>query len=126
MLGKVVKSLDGHTDAVNDIKISPNGKFLLSGSNDKTARIWNLTTGKQIRILPVDCWKVITVAFSADSRYAITGCNDGSVKIWETETGKLIQSIENPANIARSVSFAKDNSRILAAFMQRNGTEFGL
>lgn len=126
LTGKVAKSLDGHTDAVNDIKISPNGKYLLSGSNDKTARVWSLTTGKQVRILPVECWKVTTVAFSADSRYAITACNDGSVKVWEIETGKLISSTENVGSLARCVSFGKDNTIVLLASMLRNSTDYGL
>ncbi len=123
---KVVKTLDGHTDAVNDIELSNDGKWLVSGSNDKTARIWSVATGKQVRILPVDCWKVTTVDISKDSKYVTTGCNDGSIKIWELETGKLLNSIDFSGSIARNVTFGKTNQQILATFMLRNSDDFGL
>ena len=123
---KVIKTLDGHTDVVNDIAITRDGKFMVSGSNDKTARVWDLTTGKQVRILPVDCWKVTTVSISDDNQYATTGCNDGSIKVWELATGKLINSIDFSGSIARNVMFGKTNQHILGAFMLRNSTEYGL
>lgn len=126
MLGQVSKTLDGHTDVVNDIALSRSGKYLLSGSNDKTARLWNVATGKQIRIFPVDCWKVTSVAFSDDSRYAVTGCNDGSIKIWEVETGKLVTNYEFSGNIVRNVQFGKTNNEVLATFMLRNSEDYGL
>lgn len=126
MTGKVVKTLDGHTDAVNDIAITKDGKFMVSGSNDKTARVWDLNTGKQLRILPVDCWKVTTVSLSDDGKYAVTGCNDGSLKVWEIATGKLIQSVDGTEMIARNVVFGPNNQTLLAAYMLRSGTEYGL
>lgn len=126
MTGKVVKTLDGHTDAVNDIAITRDGKLMLSGSNDKTARVWDLVTGKQLRILPVDCWKVTTVSLSDDGKYATTGCNDGSIKVWEIATGKLLQSIDGTEMIARNVVFGPNNQTILAAYMLRSGNDYGL
>ncbi|MBP9185658.1 MAG: WD40 repeat domain-containing protein [Bacteroidia bacterium] len=123
---KVIKTLDGHTDAVNDIELSNDGKWLVSGSNDKTARIWSVATGKQVRILPVDCWKVTTVNISKDSKYVTTGCNDGSIKVWELETGKLLHSIDFSGSIARNVMFGKTSQQILAAFMLRNNDDYGL
>ena len=124
--GKVLKTLDGHTDVVNDIAITSDGKYMVSGSNDKTARIWDLSTGKQIRILPVDCWKVTTISISNDNSYVTTGCNDGSVKVWELKTGKLINHIDFTGNIARNVMFGKTNQYVFGAFMLRNNTDFGL
>lgn len=124
--GKIIKTIDGHTDAVNDLVITRDGKFLISGSNDKTARVWNLTTGKQARILPVDCWKVLSIALSDDGKYAVTGCNDGSIKIWEWETGKLVNAIDFPMGIARNLAFGKTNKHLLAAFLLKDGTDYGL
>jgi WD40 repeat protein len=120
------KTLDGHADVVNAIATSSNNQLLISGSNDKTARIWDLKAGKQIRVLPVDCWKVTAVAFSDDSKYAITGCNDGSVKVWEVETGKLISSIEGKGNYVKDVAFTKNKMNVLVASMLRGSTDFGL
>lgn len=123
---KVAKTFDGHTDIVNSLAISRNGNYMLSGSNDKTARIWDLRTGKQVRILPVDCWKVTVVAFSDDSKYAITGCNDGSVKIWETESGKLISSIDGKGSIVRGLAFMRNLRLVAVAYMLKGDTNYGL
>ncbi len=118
--------LIGHADVVNDIAISGTNKLLISGSNDKTARIWDLTTGKQIRVLPVDCWKVTAVAFSDDSKYAATGCNDGSVKVWEVETGKMVAQVEANGQYVKDMAFSKDKMNVLVAATLKGSTEFGL
>jgi WD40 repeat protein len=123
--GQIIKTFDGHTDIVNSIAISKNYKYLLSGSNDKTARLWDLKTFKQIRILPVNCWKVTAVAFSDDSKYCLTACNDGSIKVWETETGKLISQIEEQNFNIRDISFNQNSDLICAAAMMKNSDDYG-
>jgi WD40 repeat protein len=123
---QVTRTFDGHTDAVNSIDISKNSLYLISGSNDKSARIWDVKTGKELRKLPVDCWKVTAVAFTDDSKYAVTGCNDGSIKIWEVETGKLISKIESSGNVVRDIAFIKNMKYIAVASMLRGSSEYGL
>lgn len=123
---QIVKTFDGHTDHVNAIDINKKGTLMISGSNDKSARIWDLKTGKEIRKLPVDCWKVTAVAFTEDGNHAVTGCNDGSIKIWEVATGKLMVSVEGKGNYVRDLAFSKTTYRLLAASMVREGTDFGL
>ncbi|MDP1728406.1 MAG: WD40 repeat domain-containing protein [Bacteroidota bacterium] len=122
---KLVRTLDGHTDAVNSIAISSNGQYLISGSNDKTARIWDLRSMKQLHVLKVDCWKVTAVAFSDDGKYCATGCNDGSVKIWETLSGTLINSIETPNCNIRDINFSKNAQQLVIAPLMRGSSEYG-
>lgn len=122
---KLVRTLDGHTDAVNSLAISSNGLYLISGSNDKTARIWDLRNMKQLHILKVECWKVTAVAFSDDGKYCATGCNDGSVKIWETLSGTLINSIETRNCNIRDINFSKNSQQIVIAPLMRGSSEYG-
>lgn len=123
---QITKTFAGHADVVNAIAISFNNRLLLSGSNDKTARIWDVVTGKQIRALPVNCWKVTAVAFSDDAKYAVTGCNDGTIKVWEVESGKLITEIESNESAVKDLAFTKNLKQILAATMLRESTNYGL
>jgi WD40 repeat protein len=123
---QITKTFLGHTDIVNDIDISSNGQYMISGSNDKTARIWDLKTGKEIRKLGVECWKIQAVAFSRDSKYAATGCNDGNIKIWEVETGKLITHIESTGENIKDLFFSKFGNQILSAALLRGKTDFGI
>jgi WD40 repeat protein len=124
--GQTMRSFIGHTDMINAIEISPNQQYLLSGSNDKSARIWDVKTGKELKKLPVDCWKVTAVAFSFDSKYCATGCNDGSIKIWEVETGKLIENIVSQNYNTRDLVFLKKYSQIAAAPMLKGAVDFGV
>lgn len=123
---QVQRTFVGHTDAINAIEVSPNQQYLLSGSNDKSARLWDLKSGKELFKLNVDCWKVTSVAFSFDSKYCATGCNDGSIKIWEVATGKLIESIVNQKFNARGLTFLKRYSQIAVAPMLKGGSDFGV
>lgn len=123
--GQVFKKLEGHKDHVNAIAISKNYKYLVSGSNDKTAIIWDLKTFKPLKVLTVGCWKITAVAFSDDSKYCITGCNDGSIKIWETETGNLVRSVEEQNFIINDLSFNANYKYFAAATTLKNESNYG-
>ena len=43
--GELIKTLEGHTDCVSAVAVGPDGKTIVSGSRDKTVRVWNSTTG---------------------------------------------------------------------------------
>lgn len=124
--GQVVKTFVGHQDIVNSIKVSLNNKWLISGSNDKSARIWDMNTCKELYKLNVDCWKVLAVNLSVDSKIAITGCNDGSIKIWETETGKMVKNIDAQNYIVKDLVLSSDSKRIITAPVLRNEENFGV
>lgn len=124
--GQVVKTIAGHKDLVNSAAVSFNNKYILSGSNDKSAKMWDIKTLKEIRTLPVDCWKVTAVAFTLDSRFCATACNNGSIKIWETETGKLLTEIEEQGFNVRDISFSANAKYLAVAPLMRNSTDFGV
>ncbi|MCG9881144.1 MAG: WD40 repeat domain-containing protein [Bacteroidia bacterium] len=123
--GKIVRTLDGHTDMVNTLAISSNGQYLLSGSNDKTARIWDLKNWKPLHVLQAESWKVTAVAFTDDTKYCATGSNDGVVKIWEVSTGKLLNTFKYPELYIRDISFSKDNGSILIGPKLKEGDNYG-
>ncbi len=115
--GKEKNVFSGHTDEVNTLAYAFNNRYLISGSSDKTAIIWNVKNGKVVQTLTGHTWKVTQVAFSKDSRFAITGSTDGTIKIWEVETGKLLHSYENGVNAITALAFSPDITRIASAAM---------
>jgi len=82
--GIPLKRLTGHSHFVQDVAISSDGQFGLSGSWDGTLRLWELATGKT-RIKFVGHTKdVLSVAFSADNRQIVSGSRDKTINLWNT------------------------------------------
>ena len=73
---------------VDAVAFSPDGKTVLTGSWDKTARLWDAATGAPVgEPLAHDDW-VSSVAFSPDGRTILTGCYDRTARLWDRETGR--------------------------------------
>jgi guanine nucleotide-binding protein subunit beta-2-like 1 protein len=78
------KSLTGHNHFVQDIVISSDGQFALSGSWDSTLRLWDLNFGTTTRRFVGHTKDVLSVAFSADNRQIVSGSRDKTIKLWNT------------------------------------------
>jgi len=83
-MGKPVKSLRGHGHFVSDVIMSSDGQYALSGSWDKTLRLWDLNTGQTTRQFVSHTKDVLSVAFSADNRQIVSGSRDKTIKLWNT------------------------------------------
>jgi len=82
--GVPYKSLRGHSHFVQDITISSDGHFALSGSWDSTLRLWDLNFGTSTRRFVGHTKDVLSVAFSADNRQIVSGSRDKTIRIWNT------------------------------------------
>jgi len=76
--------LRGHSHYVQDVVISSDGQFALSGSWDGTLRLWELNSGTTTRFFVGHTKDVLSVAFSADNRQIVSGSRDRSIKLWNT------------------------------------------
>jgi len=78
------RRLHGHGHFVSDVVLSSDGQFALSGSWDKTLRLWDLSTGQTTRQFVGHTKDVLSVAFSADNRQIVSGSRDKTIKLWNT------------------------------------------
>merc|ERR1712124_224029 len=78
------KALRGHGHFVQDVVISADGQFALSGSWDGTLRLWNLNLGASDTTFVGHEKDVLSVAFSADNRQIVSGSRDKTIKLWNT------------------------------------------
>ena len=81
-------TLKGHTGSVISVAFSSDGKRILTGSLDKTARVWDTETGQEKAVLKGHTGGVRSVAFSPDGKHILTGSDDKTARIWNTETGQ--------------------------------------
>ncbi|MCA2721359.1 MULTISPECIES: serine/threonine-protein kinase [unclassified Microcystis] len=108
------KTLTGHSYRVNSVVYSPDGRYLASGSSDKTIKIWEVATGKELRTLTGHSDWVMSVAYSPDGRYLASGSSDNTIKIWEVATGKQLHTLTGHSSGVLSVVYSPDG-RYLAS-----------
>jgi len=82
--GVAKRRLTGHSHYVQDVAISSDGQFALSGSWDGTLRLWDLNSGNTTRRFVGHTKDVLSVAFSADNRQIVSGSRDKTINLWNT------------------------------------------
>ncbi|MEI6044132.1 MAG: NB-ARC domain-containing protein [Chloroflexota bacterium] len=109
----LVRILSGHHEAIASVAFSPNGCLILTGSADRTARLWEATTGKPLISFIGHTDVVLSVVFSPNSNYVLTGSKDKTARLWDVTTGALITIFEGHVGAIRSVAFSPNGNQIL-------------
>ena len=109
---KTLKKLRGHTSIINSVAISNDGKYALTGSQDLTARWWNLETGKTLKELRGHTASIFSVAISNDGKYALTGSYDNTARWWNLKTGETLKERKEQSAIF-SVAISNDGKYAL-------------
>jgi WD40 repeat protein len=103
----------GHYAAVTAVCYSPDGKFVATGSADKTIILWRSMDGKEIRSLRGSTSGISIIEFNRLGSAILSLSDDGTCIVWDVTTGKQIRRI-NPDGIRFScVSFSPDGSQIV-------------
>ncbi|KAG2746502.1 WD40 repeat-like protein, partial [Suillus brevipes Sb2] len=103
-------TLKGHGDWIGSISYFSDSQRMISGSDDKTARQWDLKEGKEIEEVRDVCedW-VLAVAVSKDSRWVVTGGRDAELKVCEVETG-IVKNLQGHSNTINCIDISADNT----------------
>lgn len=79
--GECIKTLSGHNDYINSVSYGPNGKHLVTGSDDNTAKIWNVSSGRCIETITRDS-PVISVGYRSDNKFLNLITSKGDLRVW--------------------------------------------
>ena len=109
--GSQTAILSGHTDDVNSVTFSSDGKSLASGSDDKTVKLWDLQTGGAIKTFSGHTELVISVSISVDSGTIASGSFDNMIRLWNTQTGECCCVIDQPTRV-NLVKFSPTNPQL--------------
>lgn len=103
------------SDRTFSAAFSPDGSLVTTASWDGTARIWEVVTGAEIRVLRGHTGGVRSVAFSADGTRVVTASKDGTARTWDALTGLAIHVFSDPNSPRGSVVISTDGTHIITA-----------
>src|SRR5919199_555531 len=111
----LVNTIDGHSSYVNYIVISPDGKTLVSGSADRKIKIWDLSSGTEIRTILENPLHINYFAISPDWQIIATGGANNTIKIWNIATGKEIRTLSGHSSSINYLAISPDGKKLVSA-----------
>jgi WD40 repeat protein/serine/threonine protein kinase len=105
---RLLRTFKGHTHSVRSVCLSGDARLALSGSWDKTLKLWEVSAGRLLRTFEghADC--VRSVCLSPDGCLALSGSSDKTLKLWEVSAGRLLRTFNGHTHSVRSVCLSAD------------------
>ena len=92
-------NLEGHSNGINAVALSPDGNYAVTGSNDACAFIWDLKSGQRVSVLDGHSSGIHAVDFDADGERILTASTDGTARVWDAVTGKQVATAFGPEEL---------------------------
>jgi WD40 repeat protein len=111
---QLVATVQGHTDCVYAVALSPDGSKLATASYDKMIYLWDPRTGAQIRPLKDHIDAVYALAFTPDGTKLISAGADRTVKVWNPATGQRLYTLSESTDSLQSLAVSPDGKQVVA------------
>ena len=111
----LIRILKGHSHRVYGVAVSGDGRRAVSASGDKTLKVWDVESGRELRTLHGHSAAVRGVAVSGDGRLAISASLDKTLKVWDVESGREHRTLHGHSAAVRGVAVSGDGRRAVSA-----------
>jgi WD40 repeat protein len=106
--------LVGPATAFGCVAFSGDGQYIVTGNQDHTVRVWEVSTGREIRVLKGHTRPLRSVAISADGRRVVSGSEDSTLRVWDVQAGTELVALRR----------GDLNVFVLAVAISANGQRF--
>ena len=113
--GNEIRRFIGHTDDIQALSFSPNGRQLLSAARDTTARLWDVPTGATVRIYHGHADSVSGVVFNRQGDKFLTASEDNTMRLWVTDTGEVIRVFDAHTDDITDVALSRSDGIAVTA-----------
>ena len=104
-----------HRNIIRTVVFSPDGKVIASGGEDRTIKLWEVATGRELRTLSGHSSGVKSVAFSPDGKSIASSSEDKTIKLWDVATGRELHTLSGHSREVMLVAFSPDGKSIASS-----------
>lgn len=113
--GKSTLTWDRHIGAVEAVMICADQRHCVSASTDETLRLWDMETGKTVRVMTGAKLGAYCVAVSPDQKRVAAGCKDGMLREWSLENGAMLRELSGHLGYVWAVAYTHTGDRLLSS-----------
>jgi WD40 repeat protein/DNA-directed RNA polymerase subunit F len=110
----LLRTLEGHKKSLSSMSITPDGRWAVSGSDDKALRLWALETGQCVRTFEAEMDRQGGVGITSDGRWAVSGSWDNTLRVWDLETGHCPFALAGHTSPVTNVTITPDGRRAVS------------
>ena len=111
----LVRDLIGHGNGVTACSVTPDGRRVVSASEDRTLKIWDLDTGCVVATLEGHAGRVLACSVTPDGRRVVSASEDRTLKVWDLATGRVRSTLEGHADCVTACAVTPDGRRVVSA-----------
>jgi len=117
--GALFRTLKGHSERGRAVAVTPDGHQVVSASDDRTLKVWDLHTGKELWTLKGHSERVRAVAVTPDGQQVVSASNDKTLKVWDLDTGKKVRTLEGHSERVRTVAVTPNGQQVVSGSHDR-------